>query len=335
MAARAAAAARLADAESSIPGPGVGVDPLGDDGGAGLREFLLEKYRSGSMPAVELTSLCYHIMRSGGIGVGDLALNPSNAHAAEHVRRALGGDSNRFYKFQLPVWDHEMDSRMHIDFHIRLPHEIFAASWSEDPASWDPLNFEIADLPPQFSWRVRNSFFWEGVFQEEPPRGFAPPILAKLRRPWEALWKTSPQTKPFGTLRFSEHEVHVENPGKTSPVGFFADGVPHTKRDSFVVTYLSKSLTRQRFLVSSVRKSDLCRCGCRGHCTVGQINRVVSWSFDILARGFWPDENHEGGPLDHERQMKRGFPLAEGWVGALTELRFDLLELVETGGFKT
>ena len=236
------------------------------------------------MPAVELSSLCFHVMRAGGAGVGDLALDPRQSnHAAEHVRNVLGGSDSRFYMFQLPVWNHETDSRHHISFPIRLPHEIFSDSWAENPASWDPINFDVRDLPPQFA----------------------------------------------------DHEVSREHPGRTAPVGFFSDGVPHTKRDAFIVQYLSNSLTKKRFMISSIRKGDLCRCGCKGQCTLGQINRVVRWSFNALASGLWPAENHEGGPLDPERALKRGFPLAEGWAGALTELRMDLLELTGALGFKT
>ena len=82
------------------------------DGGAGLRKFLLSKYKEGHMSAVDLTAICFHAMEGGAQGVGDLALNPDqNAHAAERLRRAMNiSDQCNFYYIDLPVWDNEKTS---------------------------------------------------------------------------------------------------------------------------------------------------------------------------------------------------------------------------------
>ena len=58
----------------------------------------------------------------------------------------------------------------------------------------------LTDAGARFPWRIPNGVFGERVFQEGPPRGFAPPVLARFRRPWGALWKTPSPKTPFGTL---------------------------------------------------------------------------------------------------------------------------------------
>ena len=50
----------------------------------------------------------------------------------------------------------------------------------------------------------------EGVFQEGPPRGFAPPVLARFRRPWGALWKTPSPKAPFGSLWKLHYHYHKQ-----------------------------------------------------------------------------------------------------------------------------
>eukprot|EP00969_Alexandrium_andersonii_P282409 12485172-Alexandrium_andersonii.AAC.1 len=53
------------------------------------------------------------------------------------------------------------------------------------------------------------------------------------------------------------------------PVGYFSDAVPHTKKDSFYAFFWSNMFSGTRYLICPLRKSDLCRCGCRGLCTFG------------------------------------------------------------------
>jgi len=118
--------------------------------------------------------------------------------------------------------------------------------------------------------------------------------------------------------------------------GTFSDAVPHTKRDSFFAFYWSNILDGERILICALRKKDLCRCGCRGFCTLGQVMRVISWSFNCLATGKFPGQRHDQTPFEHgsARQELAGKSLAGGLVGALVEMRADLLEIVGACGFK-
>ena len=58
-------------------------------------------------------------------------------------------------------------------------------------------------------------------------------------------------------------------------LGFYVDAVPYSKRDSFYAFYWNGAFSVQRRVITTIRKSDLCRCGCRGLCSVNGIMRVI------------------------------------------------------------
>ncbi len=66
------------------------------------------------------------------------------------------------------------------------------------------------------------------------------------------------------------------------------------------------------------------------------VLKMISWSFNVLATGLYPAFKHDQTPFEDElRWAQRGMPIAEGWCGALCEMRADLLEFVSACGFKT
>ena len=133
---------------------------------------------------------------------------------------------------------------------------------------------------------------------------------------------------------YMRHDVRKKNGDKAWPMGYFSDYVPHTKRDSFLVFYFSNLITGIRYLMCVLRKSDLCRCGCKGFCTLGAVLRIVAWSLNQVALGLHPSYNHLNEPLDPDRFDLRGFELAEGHCGALCEARMDLEECCNAMGFQ-
>eukprot|EP00959_Pyramimonas_sp_CCMP1952_P336494 7045787-Pyramimonas_sp.AAC.1 len=69
-------------------------------------------------------------MRSGGTGVGDLALPTESSHHTEHIRRAMSLKSKEtLYTAQVPIFDQESDTRTEIAFPFNLPHEAFADAY--------------------------------------------------------------------------------------------------------------------------------------------------------------------------------------------------------------
>ena len=86
-------------------------------------------------------------------------------------------------------------------------------------------------------------------------------------------------------------------------------------------------------MICSLRKSDLCQCGCRGLCTLQAVMRLISWSMNCLASGTWPEVRHDGSPFEGWRADIGGTFLAEGRCGAVVEMRADLLEIIGALGF--
>ena len=134
---------------------------------------------------------------------------------------------------------------------------------------------------------------------------------------------------------YAGHPVTIARGTRSVPIGFYSDGVPHTKKDSMLCFYWNNVLSETRYLIATVRKSDLCQCGCRGGCTLGPIMRTIVWSFNVLAAGLFPGMDQDDQPFQSDlRAARRGFELADGLCGALCEMRADLLEFVTSLGFR-
>jgi hypothetical protein len=90
-------------------------------------------------------------MKSGGTGVGDLALDPESTHHTEHIRNALHLNSReQLFSTLVPVWDKATEARVAIDFPFSLPHECFAASYSENPEDFNMQRVGPDEIPQQY-----------------------------------------------------------------------------------------------------------------------------------------------------------------------------------------
>eukprot|EP00959_Pyramimonas_sp_CCMP1952_P117901 2465415-Pyramimonas_sp.AAC.1 len=65
------------------------------------------------------------------------------------------------------------------------------------------------------------------------------------------------------------------------------------------------------------------------------VMRIIVWSFNCLAKGLYPPEDHDQQPFANESRFNlRGFDLtADKLCGALCEYRADLLEMIDSLGF--
>ncbi len=162
-------------------------------------------------------------------------------------------------------------------------------------------------------------------------------IFADLRSSHPELFEKITEKTDLSDLppTWAHHDVYLEMGNKAVPVSFYSDAVPHTKSDSFICYYFGVLGEKKRHLICSVRKNDCCKCGCRGECTTGCISRIIAWSYNVLSTGLYPSSDHLGDPFgDEVRFNMRGFELAGGYVGGLTEYRADLLEFIGNLGFK-
>ena len=96
------------------------------------------------------------------------------------------------------------------------------------------------------------------------------------------------------------------------PLCLFMDGVPYSHVDSVIGVWVENYITGRRYLLAALRKRLLCKCGCRGWCSVFPIFQVLSWSFRCLADKLHPTSRHDGSPWaasDTVRLAAAGSPM--------------------------
>ena len=94
------------------------------------------------------------------------------------------------------------------------------------------------------------------------------------------------------------HRIYRQAPANVFvwPFSIYLDGVQFTREDSVLGIWVICHITFRRFLVCSLRKSELCTCGCRGWCSLRPLMDMMHWSCQALARGQHP----LGGPAGAE-----------------------------------
>ena len=86
---------------------------------------------------------------------------------------------------------------------------------------------------------------------------------------------------------YYEHPVTRAHPEElVHPLSLYLDGIAHSKVDSVLGITISNLATGTRHLCVGLRKSILCRCGCRGWCTLLPIWSFIHWCLTAAADGF-------------------------------------------------
>ena len=121
--------------------------------------------------------------------------------------------------------------------------------------------------------------------------------------------------------------------GPVAAYGVYIDGVSFTRSDTTLGFWVYDFITRCRFLVGVLRKSCLCACGCKGHCSIWAMCNVLAWSMRALLAGVYPCSDHKNTPwgADDARSLKAGQPLEVPFV--CVEIKGGWAEFVTTLGF--
>eukprot|EP00959_Pyramimonas_sp_CCMP1952_P295266 6175537-Pyramimonas_sp.AAC.1 len=92
--------------------------------------------------------------------------------------------------------------------------------------------------------------------------------------------------------------------GSASPIpcGIYVDGVTYQqsasgRQDSITGIWLVNLLSGKRHLLSALRHSDECACGCRGWCSTYPLLAAVRHQFISMAEGQRPTTALDGSPL--------------------------------------
>ena len=88
------------------------------------------------------------------------------------------------------------------------------------------------------------------------------------------------------TEQYYTHPVVTSNPRENVlPRALYLDGIPFNNRDGCISFYAVNLLTKAHHNIVNLRKSDTCRCGCRGWCSLFPILLAINWMMVCLATG--------------------------------------------------
>ena len=132
-------------------------------------------------------------------------------------------------------------------------------------------------------------------------------------------------------LREPEHGAPT---GLVLPLSLYMDGVPYSQTDSILGVWLDNMLDGKRILIAILRKRRLCKCGCRGWCSLWALFDLIRWILASLAQGFWPTQRHDGEPWrtdDASLQARAGQPFPAR--AAVVFVKGDWAEYASSLGF--
>ena len=94
---------------------------------------------------------------------------------------------------------------------------------------------------------------------------------------------------------YFHHKVVLDSaPAPVFPLGLYIDGVSFNRRgESTLGITRMNMLTGVRHLIAAIRKTTLCKCGCRGWCTLWHIWYVIDMGLQAFASGTWPTRRHD------------------------------------------
>ena len=69
---------------------------------------------------------------------------------------------------------------------------------------------------------------------------------------------------------------------------------PYSHVDSTIGFWIVNMITERRYLACCMRKKMLCRCGCRGWCSLFEVFTFLRWCFESLAKKVFPVGRHDG-----------------------------------------
>ena len=135
---------------------------------------------------------------------------------------------------------------------------------------------------------------------------------------------------------YTNHPVVRSAPPGTCvfPLAMYLDGVLYTRRDSIIGFFIYSVLTGVRHLVCTIRKSEVCQCGCKGWCSLFPLLSMLSWSFACMARGTYPTARHDASEWTDRDEGRASLGGCEfGWRAILLFLKGDWAEYSGSLGF--
>ena len=135
---------------------------------------------------------------------------------------------------------------------------------------------------------------------------------------------------------YYDSPVVLKHGRRVQPFVLYLDGVVFAKRDSLLGFFVYCIVTRKRICIVVLRKSELCKCGCRGWCTLFVVFSHIRASMDAAADGHYPLSRFDKSPFrptEQHRQILAGTKLSAHFC--MLFLKGDWAEFTSTLGFPT
>ena len=134
---------------------------------------------------------------------------------------------------------------------------------------------------------------------------------------------------------FLEHPLVKDcGPEGIIPLGLYIDGVQYQRRNSTIGFWVINLMTQRRHLMVVLQKRDLCRCGCKGYCSLYPTLSFVEWSIASLVSGMYPATRHDG-PWEDGSVGKQFSCQPLGFKAVPVLFKGDWAEFAGTLGFRS
>ena len=126
-------------------------------------------------------------------------------------------------------------------------------------------------------------------------------------------------------------QQHADDGEPVWPLALYIDGIQLQDREGVIAVFIYCVITGVRHLLGLFKKHELCRCGCRGFCSLAPLWAMAHWSLVCCARNEWPANRHDEllwDVFDNVRRAMAGSAL--GLFAALIFVKSDMGEWPNT-----
>eukprot|EP00959_Pyramimonas_sp_CCMP1952_P185228 3872934-Pyramimonas_sp.AAC.1 len=245
------------------------------EGGAELMRLLLTWYASCKITAQQFCVACHYCNMAGVKGAAFDMYAVESGKFSGHYQRHLDSilpSPGPLYDVRVPVNLHYSSIRSTTSIPMKY--------------AWDCIDTEYENDPS-----IRELL-------EEDPAERTPCILdvpAYKEHPLVLRAEAADEPRPL-------------------PIGLYVDGIRYISQaagrsDTITGFWLVNLVTQKRHLLSSLRHSDECACGCRGWDSIYPLLLSLAWMLRAMVRGESPQFRHDGSAWDDgdEYAVRRKF----------------------------
>ena len=101
-----------------------------------------------------------------------------------------------------------------------------------------------------------------------------------------------------------EANAQCDHPAPVYPVAIYLDKIEYSETESALGIMVYNVFNGTRHCCITIKSSALCRCGCRGWCTLFNVYWFLDWCNTVGRDGVLPARRHDFGPFDEDEGMR-------------------------------